>query len=184
VEKSIIIAGSGGQGILLFGRLVAYTLMLEGKNVTYFPSYGAEMRGGTANCTVVVSDEFIGSPSVTNPDILIVFNRPSLERFVVRLKKGGILFYDSSLITTDDCDMTSSADKGPDFHVFGVAASAEAARLGSIKYANMVMFGAFLKKTLTSSISRAEKALRALVSERHPALVPHNIRAIKTGYEL
>ncbi len=182
MEKGIIIAGSGGQGILLFGRLIAYTLMLEGKNVTYFPAYGAEVRGGTANCTVILSDEFIGSPSVTNPDILVVFNRPSLDRFLSRLKKGGVLFYDSSLISDDDCSRTlQSVDAG--LHVFRVPASAEAARLGSIKYANMVMFGAFLKKALASNISRAEKALRALVSERHAALIPHNIEAIRAGYE-
>jgi len=184
LEKSIIIAGSGGQGILLFGRLLTYTLMLEGKNVTYFPSYGAEMRGGTANCTVVVSDDLIGSPSVINPDILIVFNYPSLERFLSRLKKGGILFYDSSLITDDECSGPSMADETSAFHPFRVEASREAARLGSIKYANMVMFGSFLRKTAISDLSKAEKALRTLTSERHRSLIPENLKAIRTGYEL
>jgi 2-oxoglutarate ferredoxin oxidoreductase subunit gamma len=184
LEKSIIIAGSGGQGILLLGRLIAHTLMIEGKNVTYFPSYGAEIRGGTANCTVVVSDDLIGSPAVMNPDILIVFNCQSLERFLSRLKKGGILFYDSSLITDDGCGRLSMLDESSDFHSFGVEASGKAAGLGSIKYANMVMFGAFLGKTVISDLSKAEKALRALLSERHLAHIPGNIKAIKVGYEL
>ncbi len=184
MEKSIIIAGSGGQGILLFGRLIAHTLMIEGKNVTYFPSYGAEIRGGTANCSVIVSDALIGSPSILNPDILIVFNCLSLERFLPRLKEGGILFYDSSLITDDGCGRLSLVDESSGLHSFGVEASGKAAGLGSIKYANMVMFGAFLGKTRISDLSRAEKALRAMVSERHAAFIPENLKAIKVGYEL
>ncbi|GMT47163.1 MAG: ketoisovalerate oxidoreductase subunit VorA [bacterium] len=184
MEKSIIIAGSGGQGILLFGRLIAHTLMIQGKNVTYFPSYGAEIRGGTANCSIIVSDDLIGSPAVLNPDILIVFNCQSLERFLPRLKKEGILFYDSSLITHDECGRLSMVDESSGFHSFGVEASGKAAGLGSIKYANMVMFGALLKKTLISDLFRAEKALKTLVSERHLAFIPENLEAIKVGYEL
>ncbi len=184
LEKSIIISGSGGQGILLFGRLIAHTLMIEGKNVTYFPSYGAEIRGGTANCSVIVSDDLIGSPLVINPDILIVFNCPSLERFLPRLQREGVLFYDSSLITSDGCDRLSVVDETSDFHSFGVEASGKAAGLGSIRYANMVMFGALLRKTVISDLSKAEKGLRALVSERHRALIPGNLEAIKVGYEL
>ncbi|NOY39719.1 MAG: 2-oxoacid:ferredoxin oxidoreductase subunit gamma [Nitrospirae bacterium] len=184
MEKSIIIAGSGGQGILLFGRLIAHTLMIQGRNVTYFPSYGAEIRGGTANCSVILSDDLIGSPAVMNPDILIVFNCQSLERFLPRLKKGGILFYDSSLISDNGCGRLSMVNETSDFHSVGVEASGKAAELGSIKYANMVMFGAFLEKTRISDLSRAEKALRALIPERHAVLIPENLKAIKVGYEL
>ncbi len=184
MEKSIIIAGSGGQGILLFGRLIAHTLMIEGKNVTYFPSYGAEIRGGTANCSVIISDDLIGSPSVMNPDILVVFNCQSLERFLPRLKKGGFLFYDSSLIPDNGCGRLSMIKENPDFHSVGVEATGTAAGLGAIKYANMVMFGAFLGKIRISDLTRAEKALRAIVPERHSALIPENLKAIRIGYEL
>ena len=184
MEKSIIIAGSGGQGILLLGRLIAYTTMLKGKNVAWFPSYGAEMRGGTANCTVIVSDNTIGSPAVRNPDILIVFNCLSLDRFLSRLKKGGTLFYDASLITDDRCERPEIVRAESNFRSVGVEASGEAARLGSIKYANMVMFGALLRITRLSGLSNSEKALRAIVPERHHALIPENLKAIKRGYEL
>src|SRR5208283_1066042 len=102
MEHTIIIAGSGGQGILFLGRLMAYATMLEGKEVTWMPSYGAEMRGGTANCTVVISDEMIGSPVVRNPCILVVMNDASYSRFVCKLLPGGTLLYDSSFIKRTD----------------------------------------------------------------------------------
>ena len=98
MEKRIIIAGSGGQGVLFFGKLLAYAAMLEGREVTWFPSYGAEMRGGTANCTVIISDSMIGSPVIGNPDVLVVMNDDSYRRFVEKLSPGGILIYDSSQI--------------------------------------------------------------------------------------
>ncbi len=180
MEKGIIIAGSGGQGILLLGRLIAYTSMLEGRNVTWFPSYGAEMRGGTANCTVLISDEVIGSPVVQNPDILIVFNCLSLERFLPRLKREGTVFYDSSLVTPEKCGRPGMLDGC--LHSVAVEASAEAARLGSIRFANMVMFGAFLRVTGLSGLSVSEEALRAILPDRHHDLIPGNLRAIERGY--
>lgn len=139
MEKSIIIAGSGGQGILFLGRMLTSAGMLEGKDVTWFPSYGAEMRGGTANCTVIISDEMIGSPVVMMPDILIIMNRTSLERFLSRLRKKGMLFYDSSLIT----------EKIPrrDIIAVPVPSTNIAGDMGNPKSANMVMLGAFIAKT-------------------------------------
>src|SRR3989338_5832303 len=95
---SLLIAGFGGQGILFAGKLLAQSAMLEGRHVTWFPSYGAEVRGGTANCTVIISDEMIGSPVVRNPEILVVMNEASLDKFQPRLKSGGILIFESSLI--------------------------------------------------------------------------------------
>jgi 2-oxoglutarate ferredoxin oxidoreductase subunit gamma len=139
LERSIIIAGSGGQGILFLGRMLTSAGMLEGKNVTWFPSYGAEMRGGTANCTVIISEEMIGSPVVMMPDILIAMNRASLDRFLPKLRKKGLLFYDSSLIR--------EKIQGKGINAVPVPATTMAGDLGSPKSANMVMLGAFIAKT-------------------------------------
>jgi len=139
VQKSIIIAGSGGQGILFLGRMLTSASMLERKEVTWFPSYGAEMRGGTANCTVIISDEMIGSPVVMIPDILIVMNRASLERFLPNLKKRGLLFYDSSLI--------HGKIWRKDVITVPVPSTRIAGDLDNQKSANMVMLGAFIAKT-------------------------------------
>jgi 2-oxoglutarate ferredoxin oxidoreductase subunit gamma len=139
VQKSIIIAGSGGQGILFLGRMLTSASMLERKEVTWFPSYGAEMRGGTANCTVIVSDEMIGSPVVMMPDILIVMNRASLDRFLPSLRKKGDLFYDSSLITERLARRDITAVPVPATNIAG--------DMGNPKSANMVMLGAFIAKT-------------------------------------
>src|SRR4030042_555852 len=132
-----VIAGFGGQGILSMGLNLAQAALLEGKYVTYLPSYGAEVRGGTANCTVVVSDEDIPSPTPSSPDFVIAMNRPSLARFQNQIKSGGVLFLNSSLIQAD-----TSRD---DIEVVRVAADAIAKELGSAKSANMVMLGAFLR---------------------------------------
>jgi 2-oxoglutarate ferredoxin oxidoreductase subunit gamma len=99
--ENVIVAGFGGQGVLFIGRLLAYAAMKERRNVTWIPSYGPEMRGGTANCTVVISDEVIGSPVITSPQGLIVMNKPSLDTFEPRLKTGGLLIMNSSLITRE-----------------------------------------------------------------------------------
>ncbi|HYQ48078.1 MAG TPA: 2-oxoacid:acceptor oxidoreductase family protein [Thermodesulfovibrionales bacterium] len=139
MQTSIIIAGSGGQGILFLGRVVTSASMLERKEVTWFPSYGAEMRGGTANCTVIIADEMIGSPVVLMPDILIAMNRASLARFFPSLRKKGMLFYDSSLITE------KLAGKG--ISTVPVPATSIAGDMGSPKLANMVMLGAFIART-------------------------------------
>lgn len=182
MERGIIIAGSGGQGILSLGRLIAYTAMLEGKNVTCFPSYGAEMRGGTANCTVIISKDTIGSPIVKNPDILIIFNCLSLERFLCRLRKGGVLFYDSSLISKERCNNSLVENNSPDYISYSIAASEEASLLGSIKYANMVMFGAFLKVTALSKLSKVENPLRKILRKQNHFLITENLKAIEEGF--
>ena len=139
MEQKIIIAGSGGQGILFLGRMLMSAAMLEGRDVTWFPSYGAEMRGGTANCTVIIADEMIGSPVVTTPDILIVMNRASLERFLPGLKKSGLLLYDSSLI--------SGKISRKDIVAVPVPSTQIAGDQDNQKSANMVMLGAFVGKT-------------------------------------
>ncbi|KAF0145925.1 MAG: 2-oxoacid:acceptor oxidoreductase family protein [Nitrospirae bacterium] len=151
LEHNVLIAGFGGQGILFFGKLLAYSGMLEGKEVTWFPSYGAEVRGGTANCTVIISDDMIGSPIVRNPEILVVMNEASLNKFQPRLKKEGLLIFDSSLI--------KKPELRSDIHVADVPASEIAASIGNTKCANIVMLSALLAK---AGIIKEESALKAL----------------------
>ena len=135
MTEQIILAGFGGQGVLLAGQIIAYAGMNEGKNVSWLPSYGPEMRGGTANCNVVVSDEEVGSPVVVEADCLIVMNRPSLEKYEKDLKPGGLLLLDSDLI---EIEPTRT-----DIKVIKVPANSLAEQAGSIKAANMVMLGAY-----------------------------------------
>ena len=139
METRIIIAGSGGQGILFLGKVLSFAGMLEGKEVTWFPSYGAEMRGGTANCTVILSGSMIGSPVVLSPDILVIMNRASFDKFQPRLKKHGILFYDRSLVRDPRVR--------PDVRTVAVPATEIASSAGNTKSANMVMMGAVLAET-------------------------------------
>jgi 2-oxoglutarate ferredoxin oxidoreductase subunit gamma len=151
METRIIIAGSGGQGILFLGKVLSFAGMLEGKEVTWFPSYGAEMRGGTANCTVILSHNMIGSPVVLNPDILVTMNKASFDKFQPRVKKHGLIFYDGSLI------------KEPvvrhDVRVLAVPATEIASSAGNTKSANMVMLGAVLAAT---GILRKSSALKVI----------------------
>jgi 2-oxoglutarate ferredoxin oxidoreductase subunit gamma len=139
MTSKIIIAGSGGQGILFLGKSLAFASMFEGKEVTWFPSYGAEMRGGTANCTVVVADEMIGSPVVLTPDILVIMNTISLDKFLPKLAKKGYLFYDSSLIPSP------AVKQG--IRVVPVPATEIASAVATTKSANMVMLGAIIART-------------------------------------
>ncbi|MBE0602950.1 MAG: 2-oxoacid:acceptor oxidoreductase family protein, partial [Deltaproteobacteria bacterium] len=136
MTKDIIMAGFGGQGILMIGNLLALTAMEEGKNVTYLPSYGVEMRGGTANCTVIISDEEIGSPVVWKPGSLVIMNGPSLEKYLPNLQPGGELVINSSLVDEKKVDRT-------DVRLFPVAAD-EIARnkIGSRQMASMIALGA------------------------------------------
>jgi len=166
-------AGFGGQGILFLGKLLAYSGMLEGKEVTWFPSYGAEVRGGTANCTVIISDEMIGSPVVRNPEILVVMNEASLNKFQSRLKKDGLLIFDSSLI--------KGTELRSDVHILEVPASEIAASLGSTKYANMVMFSALLAETGIIKEESAINALEELTPSRRRKALDANKEAIIKG---
>ncbi len=136
---TVIMAGFGGQGLMFIGKLLAYSAMKDGKNVTWIPSYGPEMRGGTANCTVVISDKEIGSPVITAPQTLIVMNNPSLEVFEQRLQSGGLLLLNSSLITRP-------VDR-KDVEPLAIPANRIAAELGEKRTANMVMLGAYVART-------------------------------------
>ncbi len=171
MERGIIIAGFGGQGILFLGKTIAHAAMLSGKEVTWFPSYGAEMRGGTANCTVIISDELIGSPVTGNVDILIVFNEASLKKFFQRLKKDGLLFYDSSVIK-------DTVDSG-----LAIPATLIAAEDGNPRGANMVMLGAFIAKTEILNEEDIFKTLEETIPSSRNKLVEINKRLIRRGIE-
>jgi 2-oxoglutarate ferredoxin oxidoreductase subunit gamma len=147
--------------------------MLEEKEVTWFPSYGAEVRGGTANCTVVLADELIGSPVVEFPDILIVMNEASLLKFQSRLKKDGILFYDSSLI--------NSCGFRDDVSIVGVPATEIATKIGSTRSANMVMLGSFIGKTNLIKKRTAVKSIECLLSDKLKKYINDNKKAISEG---
>ncbi|KWT95125.1 2-oxoacid:acceptor oxidoreductase family protein [Candidatus Magnetominusculus xianensis] len=175
MEKRILIGGSGGQGILFMGKVIASAAMLDGKNVTWFPSYGAEMRCGTANCAVVISDEPIGSPVFSSADILVVFTEASLQKFTPRLNKDGYLLYDSSLITHD-----SSIHNG----AIGINVTALARELGNTKAANMIMLGA--AAAITGLLAKEDlfSAIESDMSECMLKALSINKRAILKGYEI
>ncbi|MGE5549199.1 MAG: 2-oxoacid:acceptor oxidoreductase family protein [Bacteroidota bacterium] len=169
----IIFAGFGGQGVLLMGQLVAYAAMSEGKEVSWFPSYGAEMRGGTANCAVVVSETTVGSPVVSEPTAIVVMNRPSLERFLPMLRPGGMLVYNSSLIEVEP--------GRADINIVAVPANEIANQLGSNRVANMVALGALLKGTGVVSAAGVMKALAKALPPHRQDLLPVNQAALERG---
>lgn len=175
MENKIIIAGFGGQGVLLIGKMLAYAGMMEGKEVSWLPSYGPEMRGGTANCTVVISDKPVGSPVVKSPNILIVLNRPSLDKFEPFVKKDGLLIINSSLI-----DRKSDRK---DIEVLYVPANEIALRCGSPKAANMVALGALIGKTEILKIESIEETIKETFSEKEK-IVNLNLKALREGYKI
>jgi len=176
-QTEVVMAGFGGQGVMTVGQLLAYTAMEEGKQVVWIPSYGPEMRGGTANCTVVISDERIGSPIINNPQSACVFNRPSLDKFGPLLKKDGLLLINSSLI-----DVRSGRD---DLNEFLVPCNDIAIKVGNPKVANMVMLAAFVEATKVVSFETIGKMLEMkLGSGKKKALLDINRNAIEEGRKI
>lgn len=172
--EEITIAGFGGQGILLAGRLLAQTAMKVGMQVSFMPSYGAEVRGGTANCMVVIADEPIASPMVSKPDSLIAMNKASLSKFAPCVKNNGLLVMNSSLI---DCE--PDVDKSID--VLAIPADDIAVELGSQKSANMVALGAYLQRRGLFSVDAAAKSLPDVLAERYHKTLPLNAEALRRG---
>lgn len=170
-----IFAGFGGQGVLSMGLNLAQAAMLEGKNVTYLPSYGAEVRGGTANCTVAVSDEEIASPVASSPDFVVALNQPSLVRFQNQLQSGGLLFINSSL--------TEAKISRGDIGVVEVPASGIAEEMKNPKSANMVMLGAFIKKSNLVSLASLIEGLKNTLKNKK-RLIGINKKALEAGYNL
>ncbi len=176
MREEIIMAGFGGQGIMSMGQLLAYAGMKEGKEVSWMPSYGPEMRGGTANCTVIVSDSRIPSPLSSRPDTLIVMNLPSLNKFAPIVKKGGTIILNSSLI--------DSEVKRDDVEVIEIPANEIANKLGNSRIANMVVLGAYLTHHKIIDIATVKESLKSVLSERHHNLIPLNEKALDRGTEI
>ncbi|MCK4913229.1 MAG: 2-oxoacid:acceptor oxidoreductase family protein [Planctomycetes bacterium] len=172
--EEIIIAGFGGQGIMLAGKLLAQTAMKSKKEVTYMPSYGAEVRGGTANCMVVITEREIASPLITQPNSLIVMNKASLEKFTPRLKDNGLLIYNSSLI-----DYEPQVSKT--IKVLAIPADQLAIELGNHKSANMVIVGAYLQMRGIISPDTAADCLTQTIAKRHHKMLEVNKKAIYCG---
>ena len=173
MERQILISGFGGQGVLLMGRLLAMSGMTEGKQVTWMPAYGPEMRGGSANCSVVISDEAVGSPQVTEPDDAIIMNLPSLIKFENTVAPGGLLLYNTSLIKT--------APAREDIRVYGVPCNEIAQELGNDRVANMVMMGAYVKLTGLITPDSLIESLRQKLGAAKEHLVAVNRLAIQAG---
>jgi 2-oxoglutarate ferredoxin oxidoreductase subunit gamma len=174
--QDVVIAGFGGQGVLLAGKLLAYAGMLEGRHVTWFPSYGAEIRGGTANCTVIIASEEIGSPVVRNPSSMLIFNEASFKKFEKTIKRNGQLFVNTSLV--------HEAPTREDLTRIEVKANDIAEQLGDIRVSNMVMLGAFLKKTGVVALESVLAALREVLPQRRHSLMPLNENALKRGAQV
>jgi 2-oxoglutarate ferredoxin oxidoreductase subunit gamma len=171
-----MIAGFGGQGVLVAGKLLAYAGMLEGKHVTWFPSYGAEIRGGTANCTVIISSSEIGSPVVQHPSAMLIFNEASFVKFENRIKEGGYLFLNSSLV--------QALSNRHDITRIEIRANDIAEDLGDSRISNMVMLGAFLEKTRVVAMGSVLAALKQVLPQRRHSLIPLNENALKRGADL
>ena len=174
MHQDVMFAGFGGQGIMLIGQMVAYAGLAEGKQVSWLPSYGPEMRGGTAYCTVVVSDQPIGSPVFANPTACVVMNRPSLEKFAPKVKKGGLLVVNSSLIP-----ITSERD---DISELLVPCNELAIELGTGKAANMVVLGAFVGATNVVTMDSLDDLVEFQFAKK-PKFIPLNKEALRVGYE-
>ena len=175
MQKEIIIAGFGGQGVLFGGQVIAYAAMDAGWEVTWIPSYGPEMRGGTANCTVVIANEEIGSPLVKNPPLAIALNLPSFDKCEESLSPGGTLIVNQSMV-----------DRGPkrvDINVIFVPCNEIAEQIGDKKLLNMVAVGALLTVLPEISLKDVEKALEGHLPARHKHLLPKNFQALRRGFE-
>ncbi|MBO5889643.1 MAG: 2-oxoacid:acceptor oxidoreductase family protein [Clostridia bacterium] len=169
-----LFAGFGGQGILFSGKLLAYKGLMEGKNVSWLPSYGPEMRGGTANCSVIISDSPVGSPIVSKPDVLIAMNLPSLDLFEDSVKEGGMIFVDSSLI--------ERKVKRTDVKAFYIPATKLASDNKIAKLANMIIIGKVLKETNGFSDEEGVvNALKQVISAKHADMLEVNLNAMRLG---
>lgn len=176
MEKSIVISGFGGQGALFAGQILAYAAMDAGKHVTWIPSYGPEMRGGTANCTVVISDEEIGSPVVGAPDIAIAMNLPSVDKYEPIMAPGTTLIVNKSLVNREY--------KRDDLNIVDVNANEITEKMGSVRLANMLLLAVMLKQDEILPLSAIKKALEDHLPERHKKLLPLNMAVLDKGYSL
>ena len=176
MKKEIIISGFGGQGVLSMGKILAYSGLMENKEVTWMPAYGPEQRGGTANVTVIVSDDRISSPILSQYDVAIVLNQPSLEKFLPKVKPGGILIYDGFGI--------AEAPQRSDIDIYRIDAMDKAAEMKNSKVFNMIVLGGLLKVCPVVTTNGLEKALFKSLPERHHGLIPLNMQAVDEGMKI
>ena len=176
MKKEIIISGFGGQGVLSMGKILAYSGLMEDKEVTWMPAYGPEQRGGTANVTVIVSDTRISSPILSKYDIAVVLNQPSLDKFESKIKPGGILIYDGFGII--------NPPKRTDIEIYRIDAMDKAAAMKNAKVFNMIILGGLLQVAPVVSENGVEKALFKTLPERHHALIPLNMQARAEGKKI
>lgn len=176
MTEEIIIAGFGGQGVLSMGKILAYSGIMQDQEVSWMPSYGPEMRGGTANVTVIISDERISSPILHEYDTAIILNQQSLDKFEKNIKPGGVLLYDNNGITRPP--------SRKDINIYLVEAAKEAAKMGSTKTFNMIVLGAYLNIKPIVNLDNVMKGLKKSLPERHHNLLPMNEQAILKGQEI
>ena len=176
MTKQILLAGFGGQGILFAGKFLAYKGLIEGKQLSWLPSYGPEMRGGTANCSVILSDDPVGSPIVSNPDVLIVMNLPSLDKYENTVVPGGTIFVDSALIARK---VTRT-----DVKVVYIPATTMAADIKAPTLANMIIIGKYLKECDDWKEETIQATLSKIISAKHADLFDVNRKALEVGYNL
>ncbi len=175
MTTQILIAGFGGQGVLFAGKCLAYEGMFDDKQVSWLPSYGPEMRGGTASCSVILSDEPVGSPIVSKPDVLLAMNLPSLDRYEKDTASGGKIIIDSTLI--------GRKAEREDVDAYYIPATKLAADAGTPTLANMIMLGKMIKETGIVSFESAAKAMEKVVSVKHADKLEANIKALRTGFD-
>lgn len=176
MKTEIIISGFGGQGVLSMGKILAYSGLMEDKEVTWMPAYGPEQRGGTANVTVIVSDDRISSPILSHYDVAIVLNQPSLDKFESKVKPGGVLIYDGYGIM--------NPPQRKDITVYRIDAMDKAAEMKNAKVFNMIVLGGLLKVCPVVSTDGLNKALFKSLPERHHSLIPLNMKAVEEGMKI
>ncbi len=176
MRHDVFISGFGGQGVLLAGNLLSYAAIIEGKNVSFFPSYGVEKRGGAAMCTVVIADGEVGSPVIGNPSVSIVLNQASLDKFGPKVRPGGLCIVNTSLIDTSGFDRD-------DIEIIRLPMNDIAMQLGDARMVNMVAVGAYVAKTGAVSSASLTEALKDALPERNHRFIPANVNAMEAGAE-
>lgn len=176
MTEELIIAGFGGQGVLSMGKILAYSGIMDSKEVTWFPSYGPEMRGGTANVTVIISDHRISSPVLHDYDTAIILNQQSMDKFEKAVKPGGVLMYDPNGIT--------HAPTRTDIDIYKVEGTVTAVEMGNPRIFNMIIVGGYLKIKPIVSLAHVEKGLQKSLPSRYHNLIPLNLEAIRKGQEI
>jgi 2-oxoglutarate ferredoxin oxidoreductase subunit gamma len=174
MHYDLFIAGFGGQGVLLAGNLLSYAAISEGKNVSFFPAYGVEKRGGAAMCTVVIAEGEVGSPVIGSPSFMIILNQASLDKYGSKVKPGGVCIVNSSLVDT-------AAFQRDDIEIISIPMNDVAIGLGDVRMVNMVAAGAYAVKSGAVSLASLAEALREVLPARNHSFIPANVKAIEAG---